>query len=60
MWVVSDGSEDHSAFILSVKQSRNSDSLTLKNKVLQSLKMLGTTHPVTKDHIPEDMKLQKY
>lgn len=43
-WVVSDGSEDHSAFILSVKQSRNSDSLTLYSKVLQSLKTMGTTH----------------
>jgi hypothetical protein len=45
--------------ILSVKQSKNSESLTLKSKAVQSLKMLGTTHPVTQYYIPENMKLQK-
>jgi hypothetical protein len=34
------------------------DCLTLKMKALQSFRTLGTTYPVTQDHIPVDLYLQ--
>ena len=51
----------HSFIIVSVKESKFLDCcpLTLKVKSLQSLVVLGTTHPTVQYHFPADLDLGK-
>jgi len=46
-------SKDHSSFIFM-------DCLTLKKKALCVCKMVGTVHPATQYHTPEDLNLQQH
>ena len=53
-------SKNCNAFIFMVNQSQTAvffDCLTLKIAALQSLKMSGSTHPVTHSHITEKLNL---
>jgi hypothetical protein len=53
--------KDHSASMFRVEHSKNkSDCLTMKMKVVWSLKMLGTTDPTRQCHIPEDLSLSQH
>lgn len=51
----------HNASMFRVKHSKNkSDCLTMKMKVVWSLKMLGASDPTRQCHIPEDLSLLQY
>jgi hypothetical protein len=56
--VVPDIARDHHAFIIMVKQSKNS--LTLKMEAVLSFEILGTTWMIMHRHTAEDLYVQQY